>query len=132
MHSLPFKVDIQPGKPAYEQVVLAVHHALATGLLKTGDSFPSVRKLSKEVRINPNTAHKVVQQLVSEGILEVLSGRGTRIAPSSTLPLKQRLAMIAPALDPLVVEAMRLGFQRKELMLAIEQAWQQLTDTPSS
>jgi DNA-binding transcriptional regulator YhcF (GntR family) len=35
------------------------------------NAFPSVRELSTVLKINPNTAHKVVTQMVAEGLLEV-------------------------------------------------------------
>lgn len=47
--------------------------------MRSGDPFPSARALSKELKINPNTAHKVVQ-LVTEGTLEVRVGVGTVVA----------------------------------------------------
>ena len=126
MKGLPFTVEIQSGKPAYEQVIHAVHRALADGRLVAGDPFPSVRAMSKAIRINPNTCHKVVQRLVSEGVLEVMPGRGTRIAPVTKHSLSQRLEMIEEATEALVVEASRLGFTEKELSEAIKKAWDKI------
>ena len=128
MSALPFHIEIQPGSPAYEQVIQAVHRAVAKGVMTEGDAFPSVRALSKAARINPNTAHKVVQALVAEGTLEVLAGRGTRIAPAQKRSANQRLEMIRDNLDTLVVEARRLGFEAKDLEQAVRQAWQGLDD----
>src|SRR6185437_9123247 len=68
---IPFRVAFRPGASLYEQVVYAAKKALVSGQLRPGDSFPSVRTLSAELRINPNTAHKVVTQLLNEGLLEV-------------------------------------------------------------
>ena len=48
--------------------------------LRQGDPFPSVRALSKALKINPNTAHKVVQHLIQERWLEVRPGIGTVVA----------------------------------------------------
>lgn len=126
MSGLPFTVSIQPGKPAYEQVVHAVHRALADGRLKTGDAFPSVRAMSKAVRINPNTCHKVVQHLVNEGVLEVIPGRGTRIAAETQRSLEQKVEMIGEKLEELVIEANRLGFTEKELMKVLQQQWKDI------
>ena len=77
---LPFAVQFKPGQPVYEQVIFAVHKALVTGQLKSGDAFPSVRALSKELKINPNTALKVVAHLKQDGLLVVQPGRGTFIS----------------------------------------------------
>ena len=126
MSDLPFQINISPGSPAYEQVIQAVHRALATGALKANDKFPSVRALSKAVRINPNTAHKVIQHLVNEGTLVVLPGRGTQVADTETLPLDLRLGQIRDRLDSLAIEASRLGFSEKELLSALKDTWKNI------
>ena len=64
---LPFTVEFRPGEPVYEQVMYAVKKAIVLGQLGPGDRFPSVRALSQELRINPNTAHKIVAALTSDG-----------------------------------------------------------------
>ena len=126
MSDLPFQINITPGSPAYEQVIQAVHRALASGQIKANDPFPSVRALSKAARINPNTAHKVIQHLVSEGTLVVLPGRGTRVVDTETLPLNLRLEQIQEQLDQLAVEASRLGFSEKELLSALKDTWKKI------
>ncbi|HZP60561.1 MAG TPA: GntR family transcriptional regulator, partial [Opitutaceae bacterium] len=71
---LPFTVEFRPGEPVYEDVMYAVKKAALSGQLAAGERFPSVRTLSQELKINPNTAHKVVAALVTEGILTVQPG----------------------------------------------------------
>lgn len=124
MSELPFSLTIQPGKPAYEQVIDAVHRAIAVGRLKEGEKFPAVRTLSKEVGINPNTAHKVVQHLVGMGTLEVLPGRGTRVAERTKLSKKAMVEELG--VEEIVIEAMRIGFSKAELSGALEDAWDHL------
>ena len=60
---IPFRVAFEPGIALYEQVVYAAKKAVVSGQLRAGDPFPSVRELSKTLKINPNTAHKVVTHL---------------------------------------------------------------------
>ena len=74
---LPFTVTLRPGEPIFDQVVYAVTRAAVTGQLRAGDTFPSVRALSLALKINPNTAHKIVAALTSDGLLEVRPGIGT-------------------------------------------------------
>ena len=82
---IPFRIAFQPGISLYEQVVYAAKKAMISGQMRPGDPFPSVRALSKELKINPNTAHKVVTHLVNEGLLEVNPGLGTVVAALSSL-----------------------------------------------
>src|SRR5579862_7249036 len=90
---IPFRVEFRPGVSLFEQVVYAEKKAMLSGQLRPGDPFPSVRQLSKELRINPNTAHKVVSQLLAEGMIEVHVGIGTVVAkpPRSTAGERSRL-----------------------------------------
>src|SRR5258706_315400 len=77
---VPFRVSFAPGIPIYEQVVYAAKKAIVSGDMAPGERFPSVRVLSQELKINPNTAHKVIGELVSERLLEVHPGLGTVVA----------------------------------------------------
>ena len=77
---IPFRVHFRPGVSLYEQVVYAAKKAVISGQLRPGDPFPSVRTLSKELKINPNTAHKVVMHLVTAGLLATRPGVGTVVA----------------------------------------------------
>ena len=63
---LPFRVDLNPGQSAYRQIVYAATRAVVSGELPPGSPFPSVRELSLSLKINPNTAHKVVAELVRD------------------------------------------------------------------
>ncbi len=63
---LPFSIELKPGLPIAEQVIFAVKKAVGAGQLKPGQPFPSVRAVSQELKINPNTAHKIV---VAQGVL---------------------------------------------------------------
>ena len=77
---LPFSVRFKAGEPVYTQVVYAAVRAMVSGQLRMGDVFPSVRALSQELRINPNTAQKVIGALKEKGLLEVQPGVGTLVA----------------------------------------------------
>src|SRR5262245_39507353 len=77
---IPFRMMFEPGVSIYEQVVYAAKKAMVSGQLRPGEPFPSVRALSKALKINPNTAHKVITQLISESLIEVQPGLGTVVA----------------------------------------------------
>ena len=105
---IAFRLTFQPGVPLYQQVVYAAKKALISGQIRPGDRFPSVRALSQELKINPNTAHKVVSQLISEGLLEVHPGLGTIAAKLPASSAKERSQLLRGELEALVVEAMKL------------------------
>lgn len=124
---LPFRVQFKTGSHTYEQVVYAVKKATISGALKPGDNFPSVRVLSQELRINPNTAQKVVAALAEEGLLAVKPGIGTVIADAPP-PTKEQLgALLGDEVERLVVEARKLRLGCEDLLHAIRQHWNRLS-----
>ena len=125
---LPFKVDITSGDSAYRQVVYAAKKAWVAGRLRPGDPFPSVRVLSQELGINPNTAHKVVAALVADGLLEVRPGIGTAVAEPSPADRRRRGELLGPELERLTVEAKRLGLGLDDVADALAEHWRLLSD----
>lgn len=124
---LPFKVDFKPGESSYRQVIYEAKKAIVAGQLLPGAEFPSVRALSKELKINPNTAHKVVAELTREGMLEVRPGIGTFVAPLPSATSATRSALLRNELEEVIVEAKRLGLTLSEVRDAIERHWARLS-----
>jgi GntR family transcriptional regulator len=120
---LPFSVQFKTGLPVYEQVVYAVTKAIITGQLAPGENFPSVRALSQELRINPNTAHKIVTHLVSQMLLEVKPGIGTIVAEANGATNEQRRRLLEQEVERLVVEAKKLLLDKKDVLQAVEKQW---------
>ena len=123
---LPFTVRFRTGIPAYEQVLYAVRRAIAAGQLRAGDTFPSVRTLSQDLRINPNTAHKIVTALVGDGLLEVRPGIGTVVAASAPASKEQRRALLGEDVERLVVDAKVLSLDLDDVLAAVESHWTRL------
>lgn len=128
---IPFRVAFKPGSSLYDQVVYAAKKALISGQLRPGDAFPSVRTLSMELKINPNTAHKVVTQLLNEGLLEVRPGMGTVIADPPGPSPTARARLLDNEVEQLVVEAKNLAMSLEEVTAALAAHWKRL-ETPGN
>jgi GntR family transcriptional regulator len=126
---IPFRLSFEPGVSLYEQVVYAAKKAMVAGQMRPGDPFPSVRALSKELKINPNTAHKVITQLVNEGLIEVRPGTGTVVAERGYSSAAERSNLLKKELEGLVVEAKKLGLELDAVMNAVERHWHRLSET---
>ena len=74
------RFTLRPGQSIFEQVVFAAVKAFISGEFQPGQPFPSVRALAADLKIHPNTAHKVVQYLIQERWLEARPGIGTVVA----------------------------------------------------
>lgn len=123
---LPFSVTIVPGESPYRQVVFAATKAVVAGDLLPGSPFPSVRELSQALKINPNTAHKVVAELVRDGLLEVLPGVGTVVARGHKSTAAEKRALLSGDVESLLVEAKRLGLSHDDVQRAVRTRWKEL------
>jgi GntR family transcriptional regulator len=124
---IPFRVDFRPGVSIYEQIVYAAKKAIISGQMRPGDPFPSVRALSKELKINPNTAHKVVTTLAASGLLETQPGIGTVIASLPESRRSERTELLGPETEQLVVEAKKLGIGIEDLIDSVTTHWKRLS-----
>lgn len=123
---IPFHLTFQPGIPVHEQVTFAAKKAMFSGQLRPGDPFPSVRALSKALKINPNTAHKVIAQLTQEGLLEVRPGIGTVVARPPASNRTERSELLGRELEQIAVEAMKLGLSLDDVRAALADHWRKL------
>jgi GntR family transcriptional regulator len=123
---LPFSIELKPGLPVAEQILFAVKKAVVTGQLRPGDKFPSVRVLSQELRVNPNTAHKVVAALVTEGVLVTTPAVGSIVAAREPGGRKERAELLGAEVEWLAVEAKKLGLELPDVQAALAAHWKKL------
>src|SRR3984885_16183655 len=107
---------LQPGESIFDQVVFAAIKAFVSGDYEPGQPFPSVRTLAADLKINPNTAHKVIQHLIQERWLEVHPGVGTVVAAPPQARPGDRKRLLNHELEQLAVDAKRLGLSLRELI----------------
>jgi len=79
--------------------------------------------LSQELKINPNTAHKIVAALADDGLLVVRPGIGTVVAGDRQANTAARRSLFEEATERLVVEARRDGLTLTDLLAAIRRHW---------
>jgi GntR family transcriptional regulator len=125
----PFRITLRPGQSIFEQVVFAAQKAFLSGEFQAGQAFPSVRALAADLKIHPNTAHKVVQHLIQERWLEVRPGIGTVVAAPPQARAGDRKRLLQNEVEQLVVEAKRVGASLQDVVNAISSQWRQLEDS---
>ncbi len=107
---------LRPGQPIFEQVVFTA-------------KIPSVRTLAAELKIHPNTAHKVIQHLIQERWLEVHPGIGTVVAEAPQARPGDKKRLLQQEVEQLVVESKRVGLSLREVVEAIGAHWGKLDKT---
>lgn len=83
-----FQIDIMSRIPVYEQLIRQTEKFILLGVLKEGDKLPSVRQLSAELSINPNTIQKAFTELDRRRIIFSVNGRGNFVADKALKALE--------------------------------------------
>jgi GntR family transcriptional regulator len=114
---MTFQVNFKSPKPVYLQLVDQVKAAAASGALQAGESLPSIRPLSEELRVNRNTVAKAYTQLESEGVIETQAGRGCylKVGPS-VLKKEERRRLLIDQIDEVIVQAHHLQVPEQEFL----------------
>ena len=114
---MTFQVNFKSPKPVYLQLVDQVKAAAASGALQAGESLPSIRPLSEELRVNRNTVAKAYTQLESEGVIETQAGRGCYLkVGQSVLKKEARRGMLIDLIDEVIVQAHHLQVPEQEFL----------------
>src|SRR3954466_1746032 len=122
---MEFRIESSSRVPIYRQLMAQVREAVARGRLKADERLPSVRDLSRQLVINPNTVARVYTELEREGILNTRPGLGVFVAqPKSDLTKRARKERLLCLIDELLTETVHLGFTAEELLAMISERLQ--------
>lgn len=105
-------------QPIYRQLRDEVVEMILEGVLKEGDSLPSVRNVAAEYRVNPLTVLKAYQQLVDEGLVETRRGRGMFVSTGApkVLLAGERKKFLTEEWPRICAAIKRLGLKAEDLM----------------
>jgi GntR family transcriptional regulator len=108
--------------PIYQQLAQQIREAIARGELQPEASLPSVRQLSRELVVNPNTIARAYTELEREGLLVSRPGRGIYVAqPRNDLTPAARARRLTEQLDRWLTEAVHLGYSADEVLRLVAQ-----------
>lgn len=117
---MEFYCDTASRTPIYLQLIEQVRRDVALGKLETGTRLPSVRQLSRELVVNPNTIARAYTELDRDGILNTRPGLGVFVAePQAELSEKVRRERLLAALDLFFTDAVLLGFSADDVLEAV-------------
>src|SRR5689334_11921227 len=117
-----FRLESANGLAIYDQIVRQVTFAVAGGALEPGDLVPSVRELSRDLAVNPNTVARAYRELQSRGILAPLRGTGLEVTPQAPKQCAQeRVSLIRERLRSVLVEARRGQLDLDEVRMLVDE-----------
>ncbi|TFB24493.1 GntR family transcriptional regulator [Filobacillus milosensis] len=103
-------------KPIYEQIIEQVRIRVLQKVVVAGDKVPSVRELSAQLMVNPNTVSKAYKELEREGIFVTYRGKGTFISEDvHDLVRQKEVEQLKTKTQQLVQLAKQTGVTHDEL-----------------
>src|SRR6266567_399697 len=119
---MEFRIESSSRVPIYRQLVAQIREAVARGRLKAEVRLPSVRDLSRQLVINPNTVARVYTELERDGVLNTRPGLGVFVAqPKTELTKRVRKDRLVCLVDSLLTEAVHLGFGASEVLSLVSE-----------
>jgi GntR family transcriptional regulator len=113
-------VDVSSRLPIYQQLASQIREAIARGELQPEAGLPSVRQLSRDLVVNPNTVARAYTELEREGLLISRPGRGIYVAqPRMELTRAARDRRLTEQADRLLTEAVHLGYSAEEVLTLV-------------
>lgn len=107
--------------PIYEQIVDQIKLLIRNGKLKENDNLPSVRTLSKELKISALTVKKAYDCLENEGFTVTVHGKGTYVMATNTeLLLEEQKKEVEADLEKAIQKGRRCGISDEDIRSLFE------------
>ena len=113
------QIDKFSRTPIYEQVIDGIEREILTGELKPNSPVASVRALSVQFSVNPNTLQKAYTELERRGLC--YSGRF--VSPDAMQRLHEARSKLLDEITALSRELKLTGFNRADVINAVNKAY---------
>lgn len=118
-----FVLDPLSRTPLYEQIVKEAERLIVTGTLRPGEKLYSVRSLSVELSINPNTILKAYGELESGGIIYSVPAKGYYIAEDAKEKLGKKFEKLIFPMKNTVMKMALAGVPEEKVIFAVKEAY---------
>ena len=107
--------------PIYEQITDQIKTLIRNGELKENDNLPSVRTMTKELKISALTVKKAYDSLESEGFTITVHGKGTYVAAANPeLLLEEQKKELEADLEQAIQKGRRCGISNEDIRSLFE------------
>ena len=108
------KFEFNNKEPIYLQIVELVKKNIATGDLVPGDKLPSVREMSKDLGVNPNTLQRSYGELERLGITYTRRGMGSFISEGDNSMKDVKINMGKDLAKKFISDMASIGIDKEE------------------
>ena len=118
-------INFDQKTPIYQQLADRIRQDILSGALKEGEAIPSVRQITVDYGLNPQTVLNATQLLIQEGLLEKRRGLGMFVQESARKQLNTAASerFKNETVQSLVSEARLLNISQKELINLIQKQY---------
>ena len=102
--------------PIYIQIIDYLKRKIVTNELKEGEKLPSVRELSTEMKVNPNTIQRSYQELERENLVFTQRGMGTFVTEDKNTIKKLKKNMASNVINNFVKDMKSLGYSLEDMI----------------
>ena len=107
--------------PIYEQIIDQIKTMILKQELKQNDQLPSVRALSKELKISALTVKKAYDELEKEGFTVTIHGKGSYVTAANTeLMMEEQKKEVEQDLEQAILKGRRFGISDEEIKTLFE------------
>ena len=107
--------------PIYEQIIDQIKTMIRKQELKQNDQLPSVRALSKELKISALTVKKAYDELEREGFTVTIHGKGIYVTAANTeLMMEEQKKEVEQDLEQAILKGRRFGISDEDIKTLFE------------
>ena len=111
-------------RPIYGQIADRLRFAVAAGVLQPGELIPSVRELSKQLVVNPNTVARAYRDLQNEGLVDAVRGTGLQVSDGAVERCKEsRRAFVRGRIRGAIDDARQSAMESVEIEAILREEW---------
>ncbi len=118
-----YAIDNQSRVPVYEQIVAQAERFVMMDLLKADEPMQSVRSLSIELSVNPNTIQKAYAELERRGVIYVVPGKGSFVSPQAKDKIAQSKLSLLADIENISAECALAGIEKNRIIDAVERGY---------
>ena len=119
------KIDNSSAIPIYEQIYKQLLEYITTGLMQPEEKLPSVRELSSDMHINPNTVVKAYRILEQQGFIYSIPGKGSFVISKQNFQTQLFTEQINELIQEIVTKGKYIGISFEQLCDLIKQVWEE-------
>lgn len=103
-------------EPIYEQIIRQIKGNIMERKVLEGTMLPSVRALSKDLKISALTVKKAYDQLEEQGFIVTVHGKGSFVASNNqNFVQEEQRKEVEAKLEQAIVSAKRCGMTKEEV-----------------